>query len=78
MLVDRQTDRHLSALVSRVCESASVHARGAERDARTWEHKQSNGGREGSREQEMMIAEGEVWAVKLYKIHGGKKGMKGS
>ena len=53
------------------------HARGAERDARTWELKQSNGGREGSREQEMMIAEGEVygavWAVKLYKRHGGKK-----
>lgn len=32
------------------------------RDVGTWEKKQMKGGRERSSEQEMMIAEGEVWS----------------
>lgn len=44
-----------------LCERALVHAE-EYRDVGTWEKKQMKGGRERSSEQEMMIAEGEVWS----------------
>lgn len=61
MLVDRQMDQHLSAHVClRMCERVFVHVE-EQRDVRTWEEKNKRKEVERSSEQEMMIAEGEVW-----------------
>lgn len=62
MLVDRQIHQHLCMCACwRMCQCAPVHAE-EQRDVRTWEGKQTNGSRERSSEQEIMIAMGEVWS----------------